>query len=43
MKDKLLKGLNWLMGVCIVIGLATLVYWGYYFLLTGWKLIFTTK
>ena len=43
MKQRLLKALNWLMIACIVIGLVTLVYWGYYFLLTGWKLIFTTK
>jgi hypothetical protein len=43
MKQRILKGLMWLMGVCMAVGFATLLYWGYYFLLTGWQLIFTTK
>ena len=42
-KEKIIKVLSWLMLGCMAIGLATLLYWGYYFLLTGWKYFLTTK
>jgi hypothetical protein len=43
MRDKFYKVIKWIMIISMAVGFATLLYWGYYFLLTGWKLLFTTK